>query len=732
MVKQERHDKMKLIQINEQKKIFLLNTLKSSYAFAVSPAGDLVHLWFGTKMRMEDLPGIEDARFCEHWNTIRQKKLALEYPVLRGGSTFSEVCLQAQFANGSRDAALSYQDYRTVIKKDRETLIIRLAEPRHGLEIELHYTVYSDSAIIDRQAVLRNTGNEKIQIDQLFSAALQFPFRDEPYRITHCYGRWAAEGQFAHTNLEAGSLAMDSRSGLSGPFAVPFFAADDGHGTENSGSYYFGTLQWSGNWKIVMERTPLRDTVISGGLNDFDFAMTLESGAELAAPVFSFGYTENGFGGVYTALQNHFRRHLEPECTRNKAMPFVCNTYGAYRSGPDMNEENTLKTIKLAAEIGCELFVFDAGWQQTFGDWIPHAEKFSGTLHPHVELAHKLGMKFGVWAELECADENSSIFRDHKDWFMQFPDEFPRMNEVDGPDPAGKRRLLDLSKPEVCEYIFQALDHLIGEYHLDYFKLDMNRSFSQPGKERSLWYDYVKGLYSIFERIRAKYPDLIFENCACGNFRGDWGFNRFASRNNRSDNQEGVDMLKLHEGFNLLALSKMAGGGCHLSDSYFRTPNHREMPRKFQAFAGMMGCFSCSIDLVKASPELRTEIKAYSDLYKELRETVHNGIFHRIYSHFEHPYAGYEYVREDGSEAVLFVFAHSLQFWQRVPPFRFIGLDRTAAYKVEIFGDPDLSGSPTEAVNIGNRTGEYLCSCGINLKLHGDTECRIIRVRRIV
>ena len=179
---------MKLIQINEQKKFFLLNTLNSSYAFAVSPEGDLVHLWFGTKMRMEDLPEIEDARFCEHWNTIRQKKLALEYPVLRGGSTFSEVCLQAQFANGSRDAALTYQEFQTVVKENQETLIIRLAEPRHGLEAELHYTVYSDSSIIDRQAVLRNTGKENIQVDQLFSAALQLPFRDEPYRITHCFG----------------------------------------------------------------------------------------------------------------------------------------------------------------------------------------------------------------------------------------------------------------------------------------------------------------------------------------------------------------------------------------------------------------------------------------------------------------------------------------------------------------------------------------------------------------
>ena len=66
---------------------------------------------------------------------------------------------------------------------------------------------------------------------------------------------------------------------------------------------------------------------------------------------------------------------------------------------------------------------------------------------------------------------------------------------------------MDLTKKEVCDFIYSTLDNAISSYNLDYIKWDYNRPMSSIKSNRSLFfYNYIKGLYSILERIKEKYP----------------------------------------------------------------------------------------------------------------------------------------------------------------------------------------------------------------------------------
>lgn len=724
---------MKQIFYNERTQSFLLQTGNASYALAISDNMRLpVHLYFGAPLGgTEDLPEIGDIR-CYPGRKCRNAVSLQEYPAFCA-AIYTDSCLQAIHASGARNTRLRYHSFRITKTENAETLELLLMDESHLLDVSLFYTVYSDSALLDRKAVIRNRAETPVTLTRIFSASLPLTYCDTPYRITHLRGCWAGEGRPVETCLEAGKLVLESRTGLSGPDAMPFFAADDGNTTDWNGELVFGTLQWSGNWKIILERSETSDVIVSGGINDFDFQWILQSGESLETPVFSFGRTGSGFNGMFRRIHTHLRNHVEPEHTRGMVMPLLCNTYASFGSGPEMNEKNTVAAIRRAAEIGAELFVYDAGWQQALGDWTPHKEKFSGTIRPQADLAHSLGMKFGVWAELEAVDRESSVCRDHPDWIMQYPDRFPDADELDG--CTENRLLLNLAKPEVREHLHDALDRLIGENDLDYFKIDMNQCFTHPGwaeapggEGREIYVEYVRSLYWIFGRIRQKYPHLIIENCACGNFRADWGFNRFCSRVNRSDNQEGLDILKLHEGFAFLHLPKSAGGGCHISDYYFYNFNHRKIPRRFQAFTGMMGSLGIGVNLLKADDEALECLRKYGELYKKLRNTVQNGIYQRLHSHFKHPYACYEYVLPDRSEAVLFLFGHSLQFNQRLPAIRPVRLDADARYKPIIYGGDEERGY--DAQELPDRTGRFLMAVGLNIPLHGDLDCRIVFLKR--
>ncbi len=588
--------------------------------------------------------------------------------------------------------------------------------------------------MIDRYVKIRNWNRSPVVIENVQSAFLHLPLNSGDYRLSHLHGKWGGEGMLSQQKVDYGKIQLESRTGMSGPYAMPFFALDDGFATEFAGEVWFGTLQWSGNWKISVERNGFNQLVVSGGIHDFDFSWNLSPGEEFVTPVFSLGCTQTGFSDMTQQMQQHIRRHIEPVHTRDKVMPLISNTYASFKSGEEMNEKNAVEAIRAAAEIGVELFVYDAGWQQALGDWTPHKEKFGESIKPQVDLAHKLGMKFGVWAEIESLDLHSKLFEHHPEWVMAYPDQFPDLEEVDG-NRSFKRMLLNLGRDDVREYLYNAMDKLIGENDLDYFKIDMNRCFTHPGwanppseGARSIYVKYVQSLYSIFQRLQQKYPHVIFENCACGNFRADWGFNRFFSRVNRSDNQESLDVLKLHEGFNYLHLSKAAGGGCHISDNYFYSFNHREIPRRFQAFTGMMGSLSIGVKLVDASESELEELKQYGSLYKKLRHIVQLGRYYRIFSHFKHPFAFYEYVSKNHNEAVLFAFGHALQFYQKMPAAKLRDLDADAVYKITSYGDD--KGKAYLPSILPEKTGRNLMNMGIELSLFGDLDCRIIHFEK--
>jgi len=74
--------------------------------------------------------------------------------------------------------------------------------------------------------------------------------------------------------------------------------------------------------------------------------------------------------------------------------------------------------------------------------------------------------------------------------------------------------------------------------NLDLFRIDYNTALDTGGNrirdgfvENSLWC-HVENLYAMFDRLRILFPRVIFQNCAGGGGRLDWGIMR------RFDNTE--------------------------------------------------------------------------------------------------------------------------------------------------------------------------------------------------
>ena len=262
-----------------------------------------------------------------------------------------------------------------------------------------------------------------------------------------------------------------------------------------------------------------------------------------------------------------------------------------------------------------------------------------------------------------------------------------------------------------------------------YLKLDMNCYFTSPGGAERLWIDYARNLDWIFQTVSRTFPSLLMENCASGGARISLQMSRSFGRVNRSDNQDPLDILKLHEGFTSLNHPRMAGGACHISDTMAHI-NNRKTPLKFQAYCGMLGSLACGKNLLTCPEQEIAEIRSYVELYKKLRPVIHRGDLYRLVSAFTHPYAVYAYVSQDKAEAVIFVLGMSIQFADKIPPFRVPGLDPDAVYDIVCHGNEIEECWNTAIREYPSVSGALLASAGIRAELTGDYDCKILHLKR--
>ncbi len=709
---------------------FLLRTGESAYACGVNAAGYLVNLhWGGRIERIEDLPEADELHRQRHRAGFLAQATRQEYP---GWSNdfYDEPALLVELADGTRQCALKYQNHEIQTAADRQDLIVTLADPDYPLQVRLHYRHYAAAEVLERWTEIVNAGPAPLVLRSAQSAAWRLPRRGrQAYRLTHLAGRWGAEGQISRQPVTQGKFVMESRTGLSTSFATPFFALDEGGADEAQGRVWFGTVEWSGNWKIAVERDGFEQVSVTGGLHDFDFAWPLGPGENFCTPVFVGGFTAGGFGAASRCLHRYQRRCLLPPVQADQVLPVIFNSWACL--GVDLDEARILAAADRAAEVGAELFVIDDGWQAALGDWWADPQKFPRGLTPVIEQVRQRGMDFGLWVEIESFELKSRLYREHPDWAMRFAHREPQ-KKVRG-DVNRTSYLLNFARPEVTEYFYQALSRLIRETGIKYLKLDMNCFVSDPGwpeaapgTERTLWVKYVRNLHDLFARLNGEFPEVLLENCAAGGGRADLAMARCFGRINRSDNQDTLDVLQLHEGFTWLNLPKLAGGGCHISDAA-RGMNHRfNLPHKFMAYVGMTGSLSIGKNLPKCSPEELREFRAYTDLHKEIRHISHLGELYRLASHREEPYAAFASVSEDRREAVLFAFAHSIQMGYKVPNLRLPGLNPDWLYAIT-----NLDAGPAGRSEQARRamTGRALAELGIGVELLGDYDAKLLHFR---
>lgn len=690
----------------EESHIFVLETENTHYVFGIDPAGYNRHLHWGAKCDPVDYAFAEIGD--ENSNHSRLDEYRQELTPF--GSTVYRTCdLKAQFADGCREVALRYTGYRL----EDDTLRVAFEDAYYPLQVRLGYRVYPGLDIIKRWVEVENTGSAPISFGRLFSAGFSLPGMD-PYTFENTNGAWGGEFLPCRTVLDGGNLVYESHRGASNHNQSPYFIAHRG-ATENRGAVYFGSLAYSGNFKVIAGRDLYGITRVSVGMNDFDFSHTLEPGARFETPPVYCGKTE-GLGEMSRQMNRFCLEHLLPSRFRAETLPVLYNSWEATEFNVNVADQTRLAEI--AAKIGVELFVMDDGWfgarnndRAGLGDWFVNPEKFPGGLNELIGNVNALGMDFGLWVEPEMVNPDSDLYRAHPDWAYHFPHRHA--------DELRHQLVLNMTRSDVQAYILDCLDRLLTDHNIRYIKWDMNRPFSQVGAEnladpKMYSYLHTMAVYRIVDELKRRHPGVQFESCASGGGRCDLGAISHFDQVWTSDNTDGIDRMTIQKGYSMLhPIKTMRAWVTDIAGI------NKPCSLDFRFHIAMQGALGLGGNLEKYSPEELEICRRNVALYKEIRPLVQFGDLYRILDADRDEVLCNQYVSRDKMQAVLFLSARGTRFFKKKMNLRFAGLAPDRAYAFTLDGVAYKKG------------GAFLMEVGLPVYVRGADYNQIVRLTAV-
>ena len=276
-------------------------------------------------------------------------------------------------------------------------------------------------------------------------------------------------------------------------------------------------------------------------------------------------------------------------------------------------------------------------------------------------------------------NKDSDLYRAHPDWIIHVPGRR---------DSHGRNQyVLDFSRPEVVDCIYEQMAKLLSEARISYIKWDMNRSITEPCSEAltadrqgELFHRYILGVYSLYERLTTQFPHVLFESCASGGGRFDPGMLYYAPQCWASDDSDAAERLKIQYGTSFCY--PISSIGAHVS----AVPNHqvnRSTPLATRANVAHFGTFGYELDLNRLTDEEREQVRAQIAFMKEYREIIQFGDFYRLRSPFDGNFAAWMAVSPDKKTALVGWYRFLSEVNGPCRRVRLRGLDPELSYTVD-------------------------------------------------
>ncbi len=684
-----------------------VSTPGTSLVVDATQGKDLKFVYYGARLSTADLSTLSAAETADN----------AAYPAY-GFNCDKETALAICHADGNMTLQMQVTGVETRQEAKAKVTVIKLRDKSYPFYVNVCYRAYTDVDIIEAWTEITNGEKKTVTLNRFDSAVL--PIRRGNVWLSHLYGSWANEAQLSQEPLRPGMTVIENIDGTRNAHTShgEVMFSLDGQPRENAGRVIGAALCYSGNYKLRINTHDNEYHQFFAGINPDNSAYRLASGETFTTPALALTYTAEGLSG---ASRNFHRWGREYKLMHgDKVRDILLNSWeGVYF---DINEEGMAQMMHDISDMGGELFVMDDGWfgdkyprktdNSSLGDWTVDRNKLPNGIEGLLAEAKKNNIRFGIWLEPEMTNSTSELYEKHPDWIIRPQGREPQMGR------GGTQLVLDLSNPKVQDFVFGVVDNLMTKYpEIAYIKWDANMNITNHGslylpadKQSHLYIAYHRGLEKVLQRIRAKYPDLVIQDCASGGGRANWGLLPYFDEFWCSDNTDALQRIYMQWGtsyfFPAIAM------GSHISAA----PNHqtfRTVPLKYRIDVAMSGRLGMEIQPKNMTDEEKSLCrKAIAD-YKTIRPVVQLGDLYRLQSPYDHlGVASLMYVSDAKDKAVFYWWKTECFVNQHLPRIQMAGLDPDRQYTVHELNRIDNTPLSFEGKSF---SGTYLMNNGLEI-----------------
>ena len=553
-----------------------------------------------------------------------------------------------------------------------EAATLTLLDEVAQLQLEVRLDLQHDSDVLTLSTRITNLGTDALDVQWLAAGTLPLP--------GHCTTVRYYAGQHVNEFIEKNaSLARsiwkrESRRGRTSHDCFPGAVVLTEGATDFDGLVFGAHLAWSGNHQQSIEW--LHDGQYQWQMGEWlaPGECLLPPGQSWDTPQWIASCSSAGCNGLAANFHAELRRRLPWDQGRMRPRPVHLNTWEGFYF--DVHPGPVKELASAAAAVGVERFVLDDGWfhgrhhdRAALGDWWPDETKFAEGLGDLIAHVNRLGMEFGLWFEPEMVNPDSDLFRAHPEWALQLAGR-PLIT-------ARNQLVLDISRPEVSEYLFEKMAALLARHPIAYIKWDHNRDLTTAGLANGTpgYHAQVLAAYALMQRLRQAFPALEIESCSGGGGRIDFAVLQHTHRVWTSDCIDALSRINIQRGF--LQFFPPEIMGAHVGTAPAHTTG-RTQSMAFRAAVALPGHLGVELDVRHLNAADTAELKAWIGFYKALRERLHSG---QVWTgHGEDGLVWQAHGDAQADHVLLLVYRIHPTDHRYVPPLRLPMLDTTARY----------------------------------------------------
>lgn len=494
--------------------------------------------------------------------------------------------------------------------KDSISVKAQLTRKFNDLDVKWNYQLYRKTSVLQTWVELENNGADtKIPWFPIWAGALDFKAKENLLKYWDALEYTPHQKQLTSDSIYTLQSNVYSSDPQYGPAQLPWWKISSKHH-----SVYFG-IGWCGGWETKI-RPENQSAQFNVTLPPEETQLIVKKGEVICGPKLSITPVRNSEDipsrtRYFTQKQQY--AHMLYDMPKSH-FPLIYNHWYATRF--NLNGDFIIDQLKTLKNYHFDVFVVDAGWYKSVGDWYPDRKKFkSGEFESALKEVKDHGIEVGIWScPWLVSGKKGSLPQgiDTSGFYREFVDAYA----------------IDMAKSDFTSYLLDHIGHLQTDYQMDWWKYDQEfmKKNDDAGRIKN-----IKALQDALKAVRKKYPGLYIENCMSGgrmineltNTLAQIHWIRDGGHNGLSHARENIKTaLGASE---ILPISKV--------QRWTNRINEIKEPEllKYYCRSAMIGVWGISANMYKVSPAQKDIILQQVEHYRQINELKADNVYQIIH-----------------------------------------------------------------------------------------------------